>query len=109
MPSLRSGSRGTELPVFDHSTNGLSVDNLAQIARSIHIEDHDRQIVLLTHREGGQIHHLQFAIVHLVEGDLAKLGGSGIFFGIGRVDTIYPCPLQQHFCFDLYAAQRYRW
>ena len=50
----------------------LAVHHLLQITHHIHVEDIDRQVVVLTHADGCQVHHLQTTCQHLLVGDLTS-------------------------------------
>ena len=40
----------------------LTIHNLLEVALLVHIEDVDRQVVVLAHADGGQVHDAQAAV-----------------------------------------------
>ena len=51
-------------------TDFLALDDAAQVADDVHIEDVNRQVVVLTHTDGREVHHFQVAGKHLGVGDV---------------------------------------
>ena len=90
---------------MDERADLLAVHHLLQITHHIHVENIDRQIVVLTHTDGGQVHYLQTTCQHLLIGDLIKLRRRGILLRVGCIDTIHTRALQHHVGLDLDAAQ----
>ena len=80
-------------------------NNLLKVAGNIHIKDVDGQTVLLAHGSGGQVHHLEVAVVDLIKGYLIKLGGGGVFLRIGSIYAVHAGSLEHHIGLNLYAAQ----
>ena len=87
------------------SADGFSSEDAGEVAVFIHIEDIDRQAILLAHRGSGEVHHLESSAVNLVIGDVVKLAGAGVLLRIGGVDAVDACTLKHHVGLDLDAAQ----
>lgn len=71
----------------------LAVHHLLQVAHYIHVEYIDRQVVLLAHGSGSEVHHLQALGIDLIVSDVLKLGGGRILLWIGSIDAITRVPL----------------
>ena len=54
----------------------LARQKFHEVARLVHVEDNDRQLVVLAKGGGSEVHHLELAVVDLVVGDLVELRGS---------------------------------
>ena len=91
---------------MDERADFLAVDDAAQVADDVHIEDVNRQVVVLTHADGREVHHLEVAGEHLGIGDVGELRGGRVFFGVGGVNTIHSRALEHHVGLDFNAAQR---
>ena len=46
--------------------DGFAVDNAFQVAKLVHVENVNRQVVFLAHSYGGDVHHAQSALEHFV-------------------------------------------
>ena len=85
--------------------NLLAVHHFLQITHNIHIKHIDRQVVVLTHADGCQVHHLQATRQYLLICDLLELRSRRILLWISGIDTIHTGTFQHHVGLDLDAAQ----
>lgn len=84
---------------------------LFEIPDRIHIEDDNRQIVLLAKRSRREIHYFQSPVIYFVIRDFIELRRGRVFLGIGRVDAVDPCTFKHNIGPDLDSPQgrkRYR-
>ena len=86
---------------MNQCANIFAVNHLFQVAMAIHIEDHDGQIIFLTQRGGGKIHHPESPLIYFIEGDGAELGSCGVFLRISGINTVYAGSLEHGIGFDL--------
>ena len=84
----------------------VALHNLLQVAYDVHVEHVDRQVVLLAHCGGCEVHHLQTACVDFVVSDVGELRSCRVLLGIGCVDAVDACALQHHVCLNLDTAER---
>ncbi len=62
-------------------------------------------MVLLAESGCREVHDLETAVIDLVIGNLVKLDGSRIFFGIGGIDSVHAGAFEHHVGLNLDAAQ----
>src|SRR5207302_3401859 len=71
--------------------------------------EHDnRQAVVHAQGNGGRVHHLQPFIDHLEVGNLLVPRGGFVEQGVGRVNAVDSCALENHVGLHLHGAQRRR-
>ena len=102
---LFSGTVASNLRFGNEDATETDMLHALEVAHHIHVEYIDRQIVLLAHRGGGEVHHAQVAGINLVEGDVVKLGGCGVLLGVGGVDAVHTRAFEHHVGFHLDASQ----
>ena len=85
--------------------DGFAVDDFAQVAILVHIEDIDGQVVVLAHADGGEVHHFQTAAEHFFVSDFVELHGGRVFLRVCRVDTVDASTLQHDVGFNLNTSQ----
>ena len=56
-------------------TDFLTIHDLFKVAFLVHIEDIDRQMVVLAHTDSSEIHDTQAAVEHLLVADVLELLG----------------------------------
>ena len=62
-------------------------------------------MVVVTHADSRQVHHLQSTSQHLLIGNLVKLRSRRILLRISRIHTVHTCALQHHVGLNLDATQ----
>ena len=67
----------------------LTAHNAFEITHNIHVKHVDGQVILLTHRGCGEVHHLQAPRLNLVVGYFCKLCGRWVFLWVGRIDAVH--------------------
>ena len=83
----------------------LACHHLLEVAYDVHVEDIDGQIIVLTHADGGEVHHLQTSREDFLVGNIRELGGSGVFLRVSCIDTIHTGALQHDVGFNFNATQ----
>src|ERR1700722_2317612 len=83
----------------------LAKHNALQIAGAVEIENDDGQAVVHAQRYGGGVHHSQAFGKHVNITDFGKQLGVRHFRGIGVVNAVHLGGFEDHFGFDLHAAQ----
>ena len=83
----------------------LACHHLLQVAHNIHVEDIDRKVIVLTHADGGEVHHLQATGEDFLVGNLRELSGCGVFLRISSIDAIHTGALQHDVGFDFNTTQ----
>lgn len=64
-------------------SNVFATHHLLQVSIGIHVEDDDREVVLLAHRGSRQIHDLEATRIDFIVGDIRKFSSRRVFFRIG--------------------------
>ena len=91
--------------IVHQGANLIASHYFLQVTHNIHVEDIDRQIIVLTHTDSGEVHHLQPASQHLFISNVRELCSCGVFLGVSGIDTIHTCSLQHHVGLNLDATK----
>src|SRR5262249_41740650 len=92
----------------DDRAHALSCHRAFDVARLGHIEDEDRQIVVLTERDRGGVHHRKLFLQDSHIAKLVYLDRIRVFSGVGGVDSAYSGSLHNDVGLYLQRAHRRR-
>ena len=83
----------------------FSIQYSGEIANGVHVENVDRQVVVLCHGYGAEVHHSQSSTKHFVIAYLVELSCRGVFLRIGCIYAVNTRTFQHYVGFDFYASE----
>src|SRR5262245_59442306 len=92
----------------DDRAHAVACHRAFDVARLGHIEDEDRQIVVLTERDRGSVHHRKLFLQDSHVAKLVYLDRVRVFSGVGGVDAADPGRFHDDVGLDLQSAHRRR-
>lgn len=89
----------------DEGTNGFAHNDAFQVFALSNVKNNDGQVILLAKGEGRFIHDIESFTDGFAKGNFIELDSGGVFFGVGGVDTIDACSLEDYIGVDFVGPQ----